>query len=228
MSKLFPNYVRDLDKGTVFSLLHNRNVGSKKEDGYFHCKCYDSFGNEYHFIHLVIMAEAIQTPISDFPYDENGKRYEVDHIIPVLRGGTDSISNLRLVSARENANNPQTIANRKLITLGENNPFYGKHHSDKTRKILSDLKKGKPSPRKGVKLSEETLKKLKDSHKGLPSHRAIPVDQIDPITGEVIKTWSSATEAGRNGFDSKKISACANGYPKYKTHKGFIWRKHSI
>ena len=67
MSKLFPNYIIDLEKGTVFSKHYNRYIGVKKKSGYTACKCYDSLGNEYHFIHLVIMAESIQTPISEFP-----------------------------------------------------------------------------------------------------------------------------------------------------------------
>lgn len=227
MSKLFPNYKINLEKGTVFSVFHGRYLGVKKKDGYFHCKCYDSLGNEYHFIHLVIMAESIQTPITEFPYDENGKRFEVDHILPVSKGGTDSINNLRLVSRLDNANNPQTIANRKLITLGEGNPFYGKHHSEVSKKKISNGRKGKPSPRKGKHHTDEAKKKMSEAHKGLPSYAAKPLDQIDKVTGEVLRTWNSAAETARElGFDSKKISACANGYPKYKTHKGFVWKKH--
>lgn len=44
---------------------------------------------------------------------------------------------------------------------GENNPFYGKHHSEETKRILS-------SYRKGIPLSEETKKKMSKSHKNNP------------------------------------------------------------
>ena len=37
----------------------------------------------------------------------------------------------------------------------------------------------------------------------------------------LIKEWSSASEAGRNGFLRSHVNACCLG--KCKTHKGFIW-----
>ena len=59
---------------------------------------------------------------------------------------------------------------------GENNPMYGKHHSEETRKKLSESNKGRhPSEetkrkisesQKGKHHSEETLKKMSESHKG--------------------------------------------------------------
>lgn len=36
---------------------------------------------------------------------------------------------------------------------------------------------------------------------------------------ELVKEWSSAQEAGRNGFDCAHVNECCNG--KRKTHKGF-------
>ena len=41
------------------------------------------------------------------------------------------------------------------------------------------------------------------------------------LKGELVNTWISVAEAGRNGYDAKNISACCLG--KHKTHKGFIW-----
>ena len=41
------------------------------------------------------------------------------------------------------------------------------------------------------------------------------------LKGELVNTWISVAEAGRNGYDAKNISACCLG--KRKTHKGFIW-----
>lgn len=48
------------------------------------------------------------------------------------------------------------------------------------------------------------------------------VDQIDPITGEVVRQWKSTAECGRNGFDQRNVSKCARG--KYKQYKGYIWK----
>ena len=42
--------------------------------------------------------------------------------------------------------------------------------------------------------------------------------------GELIFTFPSAMEAGRNGFDQGAVSACCRGVKNYKTHKGFEWR----
>ena len=42
---------------------------------------------------------------------------------------------------------------------GENHPFYGKHHSDETRRKMSEAQKRKPK-------SEETRRKISEAHKG--------------------------------------------------------------
>lgn len=52
------------------------------------------------------------------------------------------------------------------IMKGENNPMYGKHHSEKTKKKLSEAAKGRLGPNKGKKFSEEHKKKIGDSKKG--------------------------------------------------------------
>ena len=42
---------------------------------------------------------------------------EVDHIIPLINGGTDTIDNLRWVSKKGNANNPMSLENRSKAQL---------------------------------------------------------------------------------------------------------------
>lgn len=39
--------------------------------------------------------------------------YEIDHIIPIKNGGTNELSNLRLVTHKENCNNPKSVENYK-------------------------------------------------------------------------------------------------------------------
>lgn len=51
---------------------------------------------------------------------------------------------------------------------------------------------------------------------------SMPVEAVDPNTGQVVMEFSSTMEAGRKGFDSGHISACCRG--ERKTHKGFAWR----
>lgn len=50
---------------------------------------------------------------------------------------------------------------------------------------------------------------------------SMPVYQFT-LDGELIAVWKSESEAGRNGYNPKHISACCKG--KEKKHKGFIWR----
>lgn len=38
--------------------------------------------------------------------------YEIDHIIPISSGGTNKLSNLRIVTHYDNCNNPKTLENR--------------------------------------------------------------------------------------------------------------------
>lgn len=63
---------------------------------------------------------------------------------------------------------------------GKNNPFYGKHHSEETKKIISqkshqnnlgrhhseETKKKMSESRKGIKFSEETIKKMRKNNLG--------------------------------------------------------------
>jgi hypothetical protein len=48
------------------------------------------------------------------------------------------------------------------------------------------------------------------------------VDQIDMITGEVIRQWASTRECGRNGYTQSHVSACARG--ELKKYKGYVWK----
>ena len=48
------------------------------------------------------------------------------------------------------------------------------------------------------------------------------VDQIDKVTGEVVRQWASTWECHRNGFDHGAVAACARG--ERKTHKGYVWK----
>ena len=49
---------------------------------------------------------------------------------------------------------------------GTNNPFYGKCHSEETKKKISEQNKGKTSPTKGMKMSKDFCKRNSESHKG--------------------------------------------------------------
>lgn len=57
-----------------------------------------------------------------------------------------SLRELRSVDALNQWSNPEI----KAKILGENNGMYGKHHSEETRKKMSEMKKGKPSPKRNM------------------------------------------------------------------------------
>lgn len=108
----------------------------------------------------------------------------------------------------------------------------GKRHSEETKRLISESKKGKPSSRKGEHHTPEAKAKMAESHKGkkMPpeSHRACELAVSRPITqyarsGEVIAHFKSATEAAKavNGNNSN-IVACAKG--KRKSAFGYIWK----
>lgn len=67
------------------------------------------------------------------------------------------IMNLQLMTNQEH-----TIYHNKQRT-GKNNPFFGKKHSKKTKKLLSTHKKGKNNPHYGTHLSEEHKQKISES-----------------------------------------------------------------
>lgn len=92
---------------------------------------------------------------------------------------------------------------------GEKNHMYGKKQSQET--IMKRAAK-----LKGRKVSEVTRQKI-----GLANGRQ--VDMLDPVTGEILRTYNSASEAARaNGLNNSKISAVCNGVRK--TTGGFGWR----
>ncbi len=55
------------------------------------------------------------------------------------------------------------------MRIGEKNSFYGKHHTEKTKEKISLKNKGKIGYNLGKKFSEEHKKNLSDSHKGQKS-----------------------------------------------------------
>lgn len=94
---------------------------------------------------------------------------------------------------------------------GERNSFYGKHHSEETRRILSEVRKGEKNPFYRRKLSEEEIHRLVDPKKK---------EVICITTGEI---FPSSAEAGRHyGITQSAISMCCNG-KKERAH-GLIFR----
>lgn len=216
--KNFSKYDIDIENGTVFSLVRNKQVKLRPDkDGYKKCGIVDDKGNRYCVFHQVVFCAANGITKDEFPIDEKGERYTIDHILPIKNGGRDIPSNLHLVSRLENMRNPITRKN-----MSESSPRTRKKWTDEMRKRMSEMKKGmyagEKNPNYGRHLSEE-------SKVGIRLAQSKKLDQIDPITGEVIKTWNSIKDACEiGGFCRQGILCCCRG--EYSHHHNFIWRRH--
>ena len=104
---------------------------------------------------------------------------------------------------------------------GQNNPFYGKTHSEETKKKLKQIATGRPSPMKGKHFSDKARNNMKLG----AQNRCKPVMQYD-LDGNLIATYRSLSEAHEvTGYNKSNISACCLG--RTKTCNGFIWRYKS-
>lgn len=116
---------------------------------------------------------------------------------------------------------------------GEDNPFYGKNHSEETKQKLREAMKGRPSyirtketchklseAKKGHPVSEETRKKLSESHKGKVSWNK----GISP-SKETRQKLSEALRGRSRGKNSKetreKLSLAAKRqWERYRQARG--------
>lgn len=139
----------------------------------------------------------------------------------------------------------------RLDCCGEKHPMYGKHHTEESRRKMSDALRGRPAPNKGKSPSEETREKLRqanlgkkyqrspewrekiaESNRGLKrsdetkrrvaAAKSKPVAQFT-VSGELVRNWPNAVEAHRQtGIDKSHISlVCRN---VRKTAGGFVWK----
>lgn len=115
----------------------------------------------------------------------NGKipdGYEIDHIIPVKNGGTNRLSNLRLVTHPENIRNPNSYLNR------------------------SESHKGQKAWNKGVPMPDELKNKISSSKDGIK----VGVVQLNGDT--LMCEYESIREAERvTKISHTNIRNCCNG-----------------
>ncbi len=98
--------------------------------------------------------------------------------------------------------------------IGKNNPFYGKTHSDKTKKKISEASKNR-------KHSEETKLKMRAWYK--PEMFYKRVGKFDVETGQLVCEYNSVKEASESvNVSQSNMSAHIGG--RNKTCKGFKFK----
>lgn len=203
----FPQWLVDVEEGKIWSKKYNKYIGSINKKGYVYVSKPPK-GYKHRCLHQYIWM-CVNGDILE-GYDIHHK----DH-----NKLNNSIYNLELVEHNEHTLNHNK--EKKIIFIGENNPFYGKHHTDETKRKISETHKGENNHFYGKRHTEETKRKISEANKGTISNKRKQVAQYT-LEGELVKIWNSVMECGRNGFNNGHITECCNG--KRKTHKKFKWK----
>ena len=98
--------------------------------------------------------------------------------------------------------------------------------TDETRRKNSESMTGKKNPMYGKHHSEDTKRKMSEAHKGKIYANTKPILQFSK-NGELIAEYPSLVEAERNtGCDNCSICNCCKG--NRKSAGGFIWKYKKI
>ena len=163
--KNFSNYDIDIVNGVVYSNAFNKHRvlgGGITPDGYVACGVTDDKGNRYYRLHQIIYCAANGITKDEYPNDENGFRFEIDHIDGDRTN--NSIYNLRLVSKKENMNNGVTKIN--MIKAAKKRMEVQEYRDNISKTLLNRKDKSKPI----AKLNEkgeiiEVYKSLMEAHR---------------------------------------------------------------
>jgi len=95
-----------------------------------------------------------------------------------------------------------TIIKMQKNRMGEKNQFFGRSHTEKTKKLISESKKANPSsPWLGKSRSEETRKKISEALKGRAGHK-----HTDESRQKISLAHTGKKQAPPNEETRKKLS----------------------
>lgn len=146
----------------------------------------------------------------------NGKIPEgmqVDHIIPVKNGGTNKLSNLRLLTPKDNSNT-------ELTKINHSNAAKKRWRNEEYKQKMSEARKNAWKEGK-YQITQAFL----DSCKKYREERKTPIYQYS-LEWKLVGYYEGRNAAGKKtGFNRERISFhCINGKP----YKGYYWRTTPI
>lgn len=150
---------------------------------------------------------------------------EIDHINTIR--SDNRVENLRVVTHKENMNNPNTIM-KMSGKIGELSHNFGLKRSEETKEKIRSFLLSDKNPRRGNPLSETHKKRIGDANRGRPCTEEAKIKKSKPIiqydlNGNFIQEWVSATEAAKSlGKDKANICICCKGRTKYAY--GYKWK----
>jgi len=117
---------------------------------------------------------------------------------------------------------------KKIGKKGEKHPFFGKRHSEASKRKISKANKGRVLSvltRKNISLAKKGVPRSKEAIRKTQLAIMIPIKQLDKITGNIIKIWPSMKDASislgiSNGYTGNISRACSKIKP---SAYGFKW-----
>lgn len=105
-----------------------------------------------------------QPGVKNGMYGRHRTEEEKRHLSECLKGRPSKLKGIP--KTEEHKRNLSKSRIEKGVAKGEKNPFYGKHHSEETKKHLSEMNKGKMPPnRRKVKVDEQIFESVAECAK---------------------------------------------------------------